>query len=170
MEESWDIYDADRKKTGETHLRGQKLLDGQFHLAVEIWTINSSGKILLTRRHSCKPFPGQWECTAGSAISGEDSREAAQRELEEEVGITIVDAELELVDAYRATDSFCDVWLARKDVRISELRLQPGEVSAAKWVTIEEFRGMYEQKRIVPRLSYLYRLIDSGKIPIAGCT
>jgi 8-oxo-dGTP diphosphatase len=168
MEEFWDIYDADRNRTGKTHLRGQELPDGEFHLVVEIWTINSRREILLTRRHHSLPFGDLWACTGGSATCGEDSRAAARRELAEEVGLNVLDWELQLVDTYRSADSLYDVWLVRQDVEIGALKLQPEEVSEARWVTVEGFREMYERNQVVPKLSYLYDLIAATKIPVAG--
>ena len=35
--EYWDLYDADRKPLGRTHLRGDKFADGEYYICCEIW-------------------------------------------------------------------------------------------------------------------------------------
>jgi 8-oxo-dGTP diphosphatase len=61
--EYWDIIDKNRVLTGRKHIRGNPMNEGDFHLVVEIWIINNSKKMLLTKRHPDKPWPNLWECT-----------------------------------------------------------------------------------------------------------
>ena len=86
MPEYWDIYDKDRRKTGRFQERGKPPASPEdYHLVVEIWTVNRQGQILLTLRDPQKDaYPGLWEVTGGSALAGETSRRAACRELREE--------------------------------------------------------------------------------------
>ena len=86
MAEYWDVYDEHRNKTGALHRRGDPLGPQEYHLVVEIWTLDGQGRVLLTRRDLRKHFGGLWECTGGSALAGEDSRTAVRRELREETG------------------------------------------------------------------------------------
>lgn len=51
MAEYWDIFDMDRRSTGRQHLRGTPMADGDYHLVVNIWVVNSAGQVLLTQRH-----------------------------------------------------------------------------------------------------------------------
>ncbi len=81
MAEYWDVYDENRNKTGALHRRGDPLGPQEYHLVVEIWTLDGQGRVLLTRRDLRKHFGGLWECTGGSAQAGEDSRTAVRREL-----------------------------------------------------------------------------------------
>ena len=80
MAEYWDIFDMDRRSTGRQHLRGTPMADGDYHLVVNIWVVNSAGQVLLTQRHPDIPFGLKWACTGGSAITGEDTLTAALRE------------------------------------------------------------------------------------------
>lgn len=70
MPELWDIYDRNRTSLGKTHIRGEKLPEGEFHIIVNILSVNNDGKILITKRHPDKPFGGMWEISGGSVISG----------------------------------------------------------------------------------------------------
>ena len=51
MAEYWDIFDMDRRSTGRQHLRGTPMADGDYHLVVNIWVVNSAGQVLLTQHH-----------------------------------------------------------------------------------------------------------------------
>ena len=44
MAEYWDIFDMDRRSTGRQHLRGTPMADGDYHLVVNIWVVNSAGR------------------------------------------------------------------------------------------------------------------------------
>ena len=39
--EIWDLYDADRRLTGETALRGEAIPEGRYHLVVDALFLNS---------------------------------------------------------------------------------------------------------------------------------
>lgn len=141
--ELWDLYDRERRLLGRTHVRGVPCKPGEYHLVVTIWTVNSSGNILLTLRDSAKEsFPNTWENTGGSALAGETSRGAAVRELLEETGITAAEEELLLLGSQAARDSLYDHYLLRRDIALDELRMQPGETVGAKWVTLDELDAM----------------------------
>ena len=90
MAEYWDIFDMDRRSTGRQHLRGTPMADGDYHLVVNIWVVNSAGQVLLTQRHPDIPFGLKWACTGGSAITGEDTLTAALRETREEIGLEVL--------------------------------------------------------------------------------
>ena len=78
-DEYWDVYDAERRATGRLHRRGDPLGPGDYHLVAEVWTIDLSGRVLLTKRHPSISWGGLWACTGGCAVAGEDSRAAAVR-------------------------------------------------------------------------------------------
>ena len=79
MSELWDLYDDYRKPLNKTHIRGVPLSKGEFHIVVDIWTINREGKIFIDKRHPKKKFSGLWECAGGSVTMGEDSITGVKR-------------------------------------------------------------------------------------------
>lgn len=158
MSELWDLYDEDRKPLNKTHVRGIPLSEGEYHIVVDIWTINSDGKILIDKRHPNKKFGGFWECTSGSVIMGEDSVTGALRELEEELGIKSTSEELVLIQSIRLRDSFVDTYVVNKDISIDSLVLQAEEVVEAKFVTLNELDDLCLNNEIVMKEGYkMYR-------------
>lgn len=144
-EEYWDIYDANRNKTGRVRRRGDPLAPGDYHLVVHIWVLNRRGEFLITQRAPEKTFPLMWECTGGSALAGEDSLAAALREAREETGIALLPENGELVTTLHRRDDFADVWLFRQDVALADFVSQPGETIAARLTSPEEIRRMMDE-------------------------
>lgn len=142
--ERWDILNLNGEKTGRTALRGKTLLrTGEYHLVVHIWIISSKGEFLIQRRSDTKKLmPGEWAATGGAAVSGENSYNAAHRELMEELGINSTKASLKFIKRLKRRNSFVDVWMILSDVNASSLNLQKSEVASAKWVTGEQLRQM----------------------------
>lgn len=141
--ELWDLLDEDGMPVGATHVRGEKLPHGAFHRVVEIFTMNSKGELLITKRApEKKPYPNMWEITGGAVVAGEDSLDAARRELREETGIEVANRELNLILTHKGNSAFVDIYIAHKDIPAEKLTMQPGETSAAKWVKLSEFERM----------------------------
>lgn len=139
--EMWDILDGDGNRTGRTIVRGNALKEGEYHLVVHIWILNSKGEILIQKRSEhLKYAPGIWATTGGSAIQGEDSITAACRETKEELGIEI-NPKCKPI-RYKRKNDFTDIWVVESDVHLKDIVLQKEEVSDAKWVTKQELKLM----------------------------
>ena len=89
MQEIWNLYDKDGKKTEKTMLRDMPIPEGCYHLSVSAWILNSNGQYLLSQRHPDKQDPLRWECTGGCVLAGEDSLQGVLREVNEELGILL---------------------------------------------------------------------------------
>jgi len=149
MAEYWDLYDADRKLLGRTIKRGDVFAEGEYYVCCEIWVQNSEGKFLMTQRHPDKKAGGLWEFTGGGVLAGETTKQAAVREVQEELGIRIEESELTLLEVYQHKNYFMDIFVVKKDVNVSALTLQPEEVVDAKWVSHEELLHMIAEKQTV---------------------
>lgn len=148
--EMWDLFDKMRRPLSRTHLRGTPLNPNEYHLVVEIWTVNSNKEILITLRDPHKEkYPNQWEITGSSAIAGETSRQAAVRELQEETGITAKEDELIFLGTTQGRSHFVDAYLLHRDIAIPELTLQEGETVDAKWISLDQLNAMIENHSLV---------------------
>lgn len=135
--EYFDLYSADRIPLGRSVQRGAPIPQGEYHIVVQVMTINRKGEILLTQRVPEKTSGGKWECSGGCAVMGEDSKSAAVRELFEETGIRAGTNELRRIWTITTDSMLRDFYVVVKDVPIRELRLQSEEVCAAKWVSFD---------------------------------
>ncbi|WP_442598855.1 NUDIX hydrolase [Neobacillus sp. D3-1R] len=166
--EVWDIYNENRERTGRTIIRGEKLHENEYHLVVHIWIINSKGEFLIQKRASTvSSNPNMWAITGGSAIKGEDSYTACQRELYEEVGLKAEKGYAEIVLSLKRENNFCDVWFIQQDFSLEECKLQVEEVSEVKWATIQEIRKLIAQGKF-NTYYYLEEIIKIAQITKNG--
>ncbi len=157
--ELWDLYDLDRKRTGETMIRGERQPQDRYRIIVHICLFNSQGQMLIQKRQPFKSgFSGMWDITVGgSAVKGDDSRSAAMRELKEELGIDVdlKDRRPALTVNFRL--GFDDMYVVDKDVDLSSLKLQYEEVEKVKWADKEEIFSLIDEGIFIP---YHKSLID----------
>ncbi len=156
--EYFDLYSANREPLGRRVMRGDPIQQGEYHIVVQVMTINRKGEILLTQRVPEKTSGGKWECSGGCAVSGESSRAAAVRELFEETGIRAFESELFLEWSLITDSMIRDFYILVKDVPLSALHLQGAEVCAAKWVS---FDRLYEMSRLGQTTRTIARWIGS---------
>lgn len=161
-EERWDVYDAEGNLTGKTHLRAVPLKPDEYHLCVHVWTQNSKGEFLLTKRSENKSMPGLWESTGGSVTAGEDSFTAALREVREETGIELEPSAGELLFRYSGVSFHCDVWLFRQDFDLDKVKLLEGETCAAMAADREKILELLDNDEFV-RYEYVEEFIRGLK-------
>ena len=142
--EKWDILNSDGETVGKKAFSGQTSLKaGEYHLVVHIWIVASDGKFLIQRRSENKRLmPGEWAATGGSAISGETSYCAANRELIEELGIRLIPRKSKCAARIKKRNAFLDVWFTLCEKEPEGLRLQQSEVDSVKWVNETELKQM----------------------------
>lgn len=126
--------------------------------------IRPDGAFLLTSRPAGKVYAGYWEFPGGKLEAGETVAQALQRELQEELGITIGQAhpwQVELVDYPHALVRlhFCKVFDWRGELQMREAQsfawqslpvqvapVLPGTVPVLQWLAQERgFAGATHQ-------------------------
>ncbi len=140
--EYFDLYTSAREPLGKRVPRGAAIPRGEYHIVVQIMTINRKGEILLTQRVPEKTSGGKWECSGGCAVSGETSRQAAVRELFEETGIHADINELRFEWTLTTDSMLRDFYVLVKNAPLEDMKLQTSEVCAAKWVSFERLCEM----------------------------
>jgi len=158
--EIWDLFNANRDPLYRTHIRGNKLKAGEYHVVVGIWVINANGKLLLTKRSLQKEqYPDLWENTYGSLLAGEINVDGALRELYEETGIRADKRDLQYCVTQKTSTSFVDMYILNSNILISKLVMQENETTEAKWVSIDQFKSMILDGQISPLVAKRYLLI-----------
>ena len=160
--EYWDIYDKDGHFTGRKKGKYEKWGEDEYHLATEVWVINSKKQILIQQRsEKCQLLPGIWALTTGRVVSGETTRQGCIRELKEELGIEAKEEECNLVKSLlkNRLGMIWDIYFLRKDVELEDVTLQKEEVSRVKLVNTDEFRDMLKEG-IMCEYSEVYELLD----------
>lgn len=136
--ELWDIYDKDKKPTGRTMKRNDWCLkEGEYHLSVLGVIQRPDGKYLITKRAADKAWaPGWWEVSGGAAIAGETSEDAMKREILEETGLDVTNAEGGFLFSYHRENPgegdnyFVDVYKYHMDFTEEDIKLQTEETNA----------------------------------------
>jgi 8-oxo-dGTP diphosphatase len=122
--------------------------------------MKTDGQFLLTSRPEGKVYAGYWEFPGGKLEAGESVEQALRRELHEELGITIGEAQAwktQMVDYPHALVRlhFCKVWhwqgelqmregqsLAWQSLPVTVVPVLPGTVPVLGWLAQErQFNG-----------------------------
>mgnify|MGYP001176626895 FL=1 len=109
-------------------------------------------KYLITRRVLTKAWaPGWWEVSGGAAQAGEESVEAVRREVFEETGIDVTNADGGYVFTYKRENPgegdnyFVDVYKFIKDVSDEDVHVQTEEALGYRFVTKEEIEQIADK-------------------------
>ena len=151
--EYWDIYDANKNRTGRLMKRHDWCLkDGEYHLSVLGVVARPDGRYLITKRVMTKAWaPGWWEVSGGAAQAGEESYDAVLREVREETGLDVSNAEGGYVFTYHRENPgegdnyFVDVYRFVLDFKEEDLKLQTEETDGYRLATAEEIKALADQ-------------------------
>lgn len=166
MEECFDIYTINKEPTGKIGIRGKNLEIGEYHIVVMAVIINNKGEILITKRSKNKIAGGKWECTAGSALIGESSKNAVIREIKEEIGVNVIIKEENPISNFIYDDAIWDIWTIYIDIKVEDLKLQYEEVEEAKFANLRELNSIIEMGNVTETIKELLKLHNCGLIKI----
>ena len=143
-----DIYDSDKKRTGE--IAPRRGYDGNgFRLVVQICIFSGDRLLIQKRTESKKSFPGYWDMSAaGQVDAGESGPEGARRETLEELGLDYDITEKDLFVTHCLPHVFNEVYIL--DYNGSDIRIQESEVDEYGWATFEEIVSMIKSGKFIP--------------------
>ena len=150
-----DVVDKFGNYTGQIVTRGTKLGPGEFYLVVHVWIRDENATYLIQQRSAqLASDPGIWATTVGYVLADEDSLSGAIREVEEELGIRLLPAQINRFDRHTMENRVEDIWLTEiLSNSIGVPTLGP-EVAAWKWVSKAELEQMVSRSEFF-KYSYL---------------
>ena len=159
--EIFDLYTAEREKTGKTMVRGERVPEGFYRLVVHVCIFHPDGRMLIQQRQPFKEgWSNLWDVTVGgSAVSGDSSRSAAERETLEELGLSIDLSEVRPTLTIHWEHGFDDYYVLTMPVDLQALRLQYEEVQKVRWATLEEILQMIGDGQFIPYEKSLIELL-----------
>ena len=158
--EYFDLYDDNRLPLNKIIERGQPLPTGENRQVVHICIFNSKNQMLIQQRSATKKSrPNLWDISLGGCSrSGETSRQSAARELFEELGIKYDFSNQRPHLTINFENGFDDIYLIKKDIDLSEITFQDGEVQEVKWATLDEIQQLMAEQKFI---QYVPKFIDS---------
>lgn len=143
--ELWDACDREGHPLGFSLVRGEPIPEGVWHRVVEIFSVTTGGRVLVTKRHPDKSWGGRWEYTGGSVLAGEEPLAGAARELREETGISVPEAALRplYMDPRPGIDGLNTIYYCFVnffDLSKQTIRLQEGETVDYRLLPYDEFK------------------------------
>lgn len=144
--EIMDLYDREGRPTGRTIERGQPVPAGYYRKTVHLGLFSPEGRLLCQKRAADKSiWPDLWDISVGGGVQAGESPEAAMsRELKEELGLEHDFSEERPVLIATYNDGFSWIYALVMEVQLSELRLEPVEVSAVAWLDQAEIETAIE--------------------------
>lgn len=146
--EKHELVDINGNKTGKilTHievLNPDNIPKGYYISVVGVVIINDENEILLQKRSRYKRAnPSKWGICGGKVDLGETPVEAGVRETLEEIGITLNRNDLKFLSMDTNEKAHFTVYYVRKDIAISECKLQEEELEEVRYFKIEELEEL----------------------------
>lgn len=156
-----DVRDELGNKTGRVIKRGQPLAENEYTLGVFVAIRDKKGNYLIQKRPLSKSkFPGRWDLTGGAVLSGEDSKEAAIREVLEEVGLKLQESALVYAGRLKIENRLVDIWFTEQDFTLKDCCLCKLEVDAVDLVPAEiMFSRIFDEGRIEENYKTLLKAV-----------
>ena len=155
--EFWDIYDENKQLTGRKMKRNDWCLkEGEYHLTVLGVIARPDGTFLITKRVMTKAWaPGWWEVSGGGVQAGESSEEAVRREVKEETGLDVRNAEGGYAFTYKRVNPdegdnyFVDVYRFVMDIDEKDVSFQQAEIDGHMFATREQIESFAKEGKFL---------------------
>lgn len=158
MHKPIQIVDKSGKFAGLVKSPKDALLKQQIRLVSRVIISNENGHYLLQKRaEGMFIYPGFWDSSAaGHVDEGETPEEAAYRELLEEIGIKNINlqeigrfySEMTEVNGY-TSKIYSHIFHGEYNNSLTELILDPAEVSEVKWFSRSDILSMIRNEDVV---------------------
>ncbi|MBG7630664.1 MAG: NUDIX domain-containing protein [Bacteroidetes bacterium] len=149
MDEYIDILNDHGEISGKTCLKSEAHKNGFFHQSAHIWIFDKNKNVLIQKRAANKDtFPSLWDISvAGHISAGELPINAAIREVQEEVGISISENQLHYIGT--STNKVLHkidlidyelhhIYICSLNFNIETLKIQQEEVAKIKMIVLNK--------------------------------
>lgn len=145
--EKRDLYDKNKRRTGETIFKDEPIPKNRYILVVLVFIQNSKGEFLIQKRSPQKD--GTYASTGGHPKTGETSLQGMITEIQEEIGLTVKPEELTLYYEDRDDDEqvIFSLYYMKKDIDINTLTLQKEEVDFVEWDSLDRIYELIGEKK-----------------------
>lgn len=145
-----DIYDENNNYLGYCLERKEAHDKNLWHYHVSAWIMNYDGEILLQQRSlTKKKNPGIWSKTGGHVSSDETCEQAIQREVFEEIGLTVKDDKIKNIEIFKSNNPkehyFSYGYIFFTNMKEDEFKLQKEEVIKVKYYSIEQIEELKKE-------------------------
>ena len=148
--EQRDLYDINRRLTGQTIFKGESIPENNYIIVVLVFIQNSEGKFLIQKRSEIKN--GKYATTGGHPKSGENSVQGIISEVKEEIGLELNPNDLQLYYTGKSDFErvFWDDYYIKIDIDdIKSLTLQKEEVESVCWLSIDEIYSLMKENKFL---------------------
>ena len=159
-----DLLDEHGRPTGRAKRRAEVHRDGDWHRAFHLWVVHPDGYVLLQRRSHTKDLAaGKVDVSVGGHLRAGEIWLDALREAEEEIGLEVGPADVDLLGTERSERRYPDGSIDREfqDVYVA---LVPDRALHDYHLRCDEVLVLYEAP--LARAIELYR--DGRALPAAG--
>lgn len=171
MDERIDILTSTGEHTGKTCLKSEAHQKGLYHQTIHVWFYTDDKKILLQKRASVKKvFPNHWDVSvAGHIGAGEKIESAIIREVQEEIGLSISEADLTKIGLRKdkithpngiLDNEFKHIFVCKLNQKLSELTRQVSEIDDLQ---LFDFSILKDSEKhgsfMVPNMNHYYDFI-----------
>ncbi|WP_299536327.1 NUDIX domain-containing protein [Ulvibacterium sp.] len=176
MDELIDILDDMGNPTGKTAMKSVAHAKGWFHPTIHVWLYTKDGRILIQQRGKDKDtHPLLWDVSvAGHIGAGEVIEASAIREVEEEIGLSISERDLEKIGVFSSIHKhredlidceFHHTFLCELKLPLENLKKQESEVERLDLIPLiqfsEETWGLANIGKYVPHeISYYEHIVQ----------
>ncbi|NMA50883.1 MAG: NUDIX domain-containing protein [Mollicutes bacterium] len=141
-----DLYDENKKLTGDKIKKENKIPGGKYYLTVIVFIENKNNEFLLQIN---KKF-NLWSTTGGHPKSGKSSLEGIKTECYEELGLDIDLKEFNLFKTIKTEDDFVDLYYVKKDIDLKKIKKENKEVEDVKWFSKKQITNLIKKGKLLP--------------------
>lgn len=152
-----DLYDENKKLTGEKIQKDDLVPQGRYYITVVVWIQNSKDEFLLQINKKYN----MWTTTGGHPKSGETSLDGIVTEIKEELGVNVDRDKLKLFKTIKTEDDFVDLYYIKEDMNLNKIIKQEEEVADVKWFSINEIKELIKNNLFLPpHIDFFYYCLE----------